>query len=359
MADEEIELALIIQARDLASRELGKLKSSISGVGDTIKRAFSGTKAAVREAFRGTADLVGDILKGEDLGSSLKQFAGGFIDVGAEAGVNLAAGLGTKLIAAIGGSALIASIGGALAAAGSAIGGLIAAAIPVGMALLPALIVAAIVAAVVFLITHPEVVGKVLEFAGDLVGWIIDGLIALPGLLLDFFGGAWQGVVDAVGPFVGSIVDFFLGIPGQLVNLGANIVSTIVGGLISLPGKVADVVREAFANLKIDVGPFHIRSTGITIDLPDLTGPANKRNGRYNEYVSHHAAGGWAGLNGPELSWLGEREPELVIPKSQLGGLGPSEVHTTVMLDGEVLLKQLDRRMYRNVRRQPSVSGIG
>lgn len=356
MADEEIELALIIQARDLASRELGKLKSSISGVGDTIKRAFSGTKAAVREAFRGTADLVGDILKGEDLGSSLKQFAGGFIDVGAEAGVNLAAGLGTKLIAAIGGSALIASIGGALAAAGSAIGGLIAAAIPVGMALLPALIVAAIVAAVVFLITHPEVVGKVLEFAGDLVGWIIDGLIALPGLLLDFFGAAWQGVVDAVGPFVGSIVDFFLGIPGQLVNLGANIVSTIVGGLISLPGKVADVVREAFANLKIDVGPFHITGRGITIDLPDITGGgSSKLVGKF----SQHAAGGWAGLNGPELSWLGEREPELVIPKSQLGGLGPSEVHTTVMLDGEVLLKQLDRRMYRNVRRQPSVSGIG
>src|SRR5439155_1692712 len=34
----------------------------------------------------------------------------------------------------------------------------------------------------------------------------------------------------------------------------------------------------------------------------------------------HHAAGGWAGLNGPELSWLGEQGPEYVISNHELAG---------------------------------------
>lgn len=33
----------------------------------------------------------------------------------------------------------------------------------------------------------------------------------------------------------------------------------------------------------------------------------------------HYQRGGWAGLRGPELAMLGEKEPELVIPKSKLG----------------------------------------
>jgi hypothetical protein len=35
-----------------------------------------------------------------------------------------------------------------------------------------------------------------------------------------------------------------------------------------------------------------------------------------------YATGGWAGLNGPELAWVGEREPELVTPLSKLQATG-------------------------------------
>jgi SLT domain-containing protein len=37
-----------------------------------------------------------------------------------------------------------------------------------------------------------------------------------------------------------------------------------------------------------------------------------------------YAAGGWAGLNGPELAWLGERGPEYVIPNAALGAVASS-----------------------------------
>lgn len=35
---------------------------------------------------------------------------------------------------------------------------------------------------------------------------------------------------------------------------------------------------------------------------------------------NHYAAGGWAGLHGPELAWLGERGPEYVVSNSSLQG---------------------------------------
>ena len=44
-----------------------------------------------------------------------------------------------------------------------------------------------------------------------------------------------------------------------------------------------------------------------------------------------YAAGGWAGLHGPEMAWLGERGPEYVIPNSSLrGGSGGGAVQTHV-----------------------------
>lgn len=37
-----------------------------------------------------------------------------------------------------------------------------------------------------------------------------------------------------------------------------------------------------------------------------------------NYYLGAHAEGGWAGLKGPEISLLGEKEPEMIIPLSKL-----------------------------------------
>lgn len=53
------------------------------------------------------------------------------------------------------------------------------------------------------------------------------------------------------------------------------------------------------------------------------------------------ASGGWAGLHGPELAWLGERGPEYVIPNAALsnsgGAAGPTQtVHVEIAVGGRV-----------------------
>jgi TP901 family phage tail tape measure protein len=50
--------------------------------------------------------------------------------------------------------------------------------------------------------------------------------------------------------------------------------------------------------------------------------------------IGGHASGGWVGLNGPELSWLGERGPEYVIPNNALrGGGGSDSGGTTIVVN--------------------------
>ena len=52
-----------------------------------------------------------------------------------------------------------------------------------------------------------------------------------------------------------------------------------------------------------------------------------------------YAAGGWAGLNGPELAWLGERGPEYVVPNQALrsgAGGGMQVVRLDVAIGGKV-----------------------
>jgi hypothetical protein len=287
------ELTLILQAKYLAQAELDKLKAGLTQVKDRVedvKTAAVGLRDKFRAAVEGstaeltrfgrrmrtiTGNLVSDLFSGQDLQSAFSN--AGIMGAGA-----LVESFGGKAVAAFTGSALIARIGAGLAVmaaatsafaatAGAAIGAFIAAAIPIGMALLPLLLVAAIVAAIVFLVNNPKIVGQVVDFA-------------------------------------------------------ASVIKAFIGALVSLPGKIADVIRSAFANIKIDIGPFHIRSTGVTIDLPSISTSGMTPEQAANYHLTgvvptHHAPGGWAGLAGPELSWLGERGPEFVVPNNRIGEL--------------------------------------
>ena len=254
-----------------------------------------------------------------DVGDQLKDLGPAFTLFGPTAGRALGAGLGglaglaaPALISGLAG--LLPLISGALGTLGSAAGGLIAAAIPIGMALLQALLIAALVAAVVFLINNPEIVGKIADFVGSVVSNIVKFLSGLAGALVDVFGKAFGAVVRGAPGFVGEVakfilllpfrildlqvklLEFFVGIftsvlgklpgfigdvvgflfsiPGRLVDLGGKIVGAIIDGMISLPGKLFDVVAGAFRNLRIDIGPFHISSSGVTIDLPKIDFPS-------------------------------------------------------------------------------------
>jgi hypothetical protein len=156
-----------------------------------------------------------------------------------------------------------------MTAAGGALGGLLAAAIPIGMALLPVILIAAIVAAIAFLIANPEITAKIGEFVGDL----LEGLAAFLGtvgqVILDAFttgfavlGQVLETALAALGTWVGEVVAFFLSIPeaiGRLIGdilgifgqIGATVlgavttfIGNVVGFYLSIPGRILGLVGQ-------------------------------------------------------------------------------------------------------------------
>ncbi len=352
------QLATALSKGDLAQFTIGMDEAA----GATDKAA-----ATIEGGFGNQAQLI------------LKNFGGALAEIGTNFG---------PLI--LGFSSLLPALTPIITAAGTAAGGLLAAAVPIGMALLPVLLVGALVAAVAFLIANPEIVGKIAEFVGSILGAIGDFLGTLgevfaaafaaavaavggavgqivafiggiPGKVAGFFVslvGQWIGlqvrvasivlglvgqvvgfvlaipaqivgligavagqfatlggqvvgivtgfigqvvgfylalpgriaglvgtivgffidlggrILSTVGTLVGQIVGFFLAIPGKVIGIGAEIVGGIIRGMASLPGQLLDTVVAAFRSIKIDIGPFHISSAGVTIDLPKIELPS-------------------------------------------------------------------------------------
>jgi hypothetical protein len=335
----EAELSLIIRAQDLAEAELDKVKAGLDGVATKARNVADKISSGFRSMSSKLSNAIGNSVENVVQGGSLDQVL--FI-AGAYMAGQLAEEFGLKFLERLASSALIQALVAPLAALGSAIGGLIAAAIPVGMALLPVLLVAALVAAVAFLIANPDIVAKIAAFAGDLIGSLIGFLASLPGKILDVIVGAFS--------FAGSIVAKVAGFVGDLIR-------GIIGGLVSLPGKIADVIGDAFRNLKLDIGPFHIRSTGVTIDLPNIaTGdPGHFVGGKGGGYIPKYAGGGWAGLHGPELALLGEHGPEYV---NRTGtGTGGGGGFTIAGVSERDILDMVDRGLYFRLQRAATGSG--
>ncbi len=352
------QLATALSKGDLAGFTIGMGEAA----GATDRAA-----ATIESGFGNQAQLV------------IKNFGGALAEIGTNFG---------PLI--LGFSALLPALTPIITTAGAALGGLLASAIPIGMALLPVLLIGALVAAVAFLIANPEIVGKIAEFVGSILGAIGDFLGTLgdvfatafgaavdavggavgqivgfiggiPGQVAGFFlalvqqwialqvqvasivlglvgqvvgfvlsipgkivgligavagqfatlGGQVIGIVtgfigsvvgfylalpgriaglvgtiagffidlggrilSTVGTFLGQVVGFFLAIPGKVIGIGAEIVGGIIRGMASLPGQLLDTVVNAFRSIKIDIGPFHISSAGVTIDLPKIELPS-------------------------------------------------------------------------------------
>lgn len=315
MTDRTQELTLLLRAKiagqgalDTISLGLDKVADKARGIGS----AFSGMGSALANGLGNATETLAS-------GGGLGQAAAG---LGVYMAGQLVENFGGNLIEKIGSSSLVAAITAPLAAVGSTIGGIIAAAIPIGMALLPFIIIGAIVAAIAVLIFNEDIRNKVFSFIGGVIDNIRKALSGLGATLLDLVGKGITFIATNIGPFVGGLV------------------KAIIDGLISLPGKIADVIRSAFANIRIDIGPFHIRSTGVTIDLPDISGGGT--GGMVTSaggHIPHHQAGGWVGLRGPELGIIGEREPELIIPKSRLGGSAtPVNIYIAGQMVASVLL---------------------
>jgi hypothetical protein len=296
MADRTQELTLLLKAKiagqgalDTMSLGLDKVAEKARGVGEDLGRMGSSLGA-------GLGNLTENLLTGQDFGTAATNL-GAFM--AGEMVQEFSGDLATKL----GSSTLIAGLAAPLASIGAGIGGLISAAIPIGMALLPVILIGAIIAAIAVLIFNEDIRNKVFAFIGGVIGNIGKALSGLGATLLDLVGKGITFIATNIGPFVGGLV------------------KAIIDGLISLPGKIADVIRSAFASIKIDIGPFHIRPTGVTIDLPKFeTGPATGAAAAHP--LPHSQGGGWVGLHGPEIRVVGEAGPEYVVPNHALGGRG-------------------------------------
>lgn len=349
MSVSEAVLRLVIEAENLAAGAVGDLGSSIGKVAEQavsgagrIKSAFSGIGTSLTA---GLGQAVEGLASGGDIGQVMAT-AGAFM-----AG-ELAQNFGEKALESLASNGLIAALTAPLAGLGTAMGGLISAAIPIGMALLPVILIAALVAAVAFLIANPEIVGKIVAFASDLVHNLIDALSGflskLPAVLGAAFGAAWSFIVNGVVPFIGQLVELWMSLPQRLLGLGASILGTIISGLAGLPGQVAGIIGDAFRSLRLDIGPFHITGSGVTVDLPHIDVP--------------HFAGGVTNFAGG-VALVGERGPELarlprgtdVIPNSALRrGGGGVPVVIPVVIDGREVARVVDARLYYMNQRAPS-----
>lgn len=316
------ELTLILKAQNLADVELGKIRAGLEKitttaqvVADDVAAAFKRIGSKIARQFGNVAQ---DILSGSSLEASLAA-------VGITAAGAMVEGLMEHLIPTLGARLAASSTFGpaiaAMTAGGTTLGSVLTGAIALGIAALPFVLAAAAVAALVYLATNPEARQKARAVALMILGKIGDGLRALPGAIAGFFTTAWTTVTTAIPGIITSIVDMFLGIPGKLIGMGAAIVKTIINAMVGLPGKIAEKIRQAFRNmLPINIGPFHITMSGVSIDLPDINTPG--RGFDRAQPGGGYAHGGWAGLNGPEIAMLGERGPEYVIPNHRLGSMG-------------------------------------
>ena len=274
MSVSEATVDLLFKASNLAGAAISDVTSQIKGIGSAGVAAAGKFATAFKGMGNALANSIGNSVEnlttGGDLGPTLLM-AGGYM-----AG-QLAEQFGGSLIERLASSGLVTALAAPLGVLGTAIGGIVAAAIPIGMAALPFILIGAIVAAIAVLIVNPEIRGKVFDFVGGLIGKIGDALGALAGLLADIipkaFGAAFKFVIDSVIPFIGKMIELWLTLPLKLAGLGFELVKTIVGGLAGLPGKIADIIGNAFRSLKLDIGPFHISGGGVTIDLPKIDIP--------------------------------------------------------------------------------------
>lgn len=343
MSTSQVTTELVYKARDLASGAIEGLTSSIDGMASKAAAGASRITGAFRSMGGALSNAIGNSVEG--------LASGGSIDAAlASAGIYMAGQMAEqfagRMLENIASSGLMAALAAPLGALGSAMGGLLAAAIPIGMALLPVLIVGAIVAAVVFLINNPDIVQKIIDFASGLVSTLVDAvsgfLSNLPTIMGDLFAAAWDFIINGVVPFIGKLVELWMSIPQRLLGLGASILGTIIDGLAGLPGKLMDIVGDAFRSLRLDIGPFHISASGVTVDLPNIDVP--------------HFASGVRNFGGG-LAIVGEVGPELVrLPRGsdvynhrQLaaaggGGGGPATI--VLQLDGRTVAKVTDRNLY-------------
>lgn len=214
-----------------------------------------------------------------------------------------------------------------------------------------------------FLIDHlPDIAAKLMEWGAAFVSWIgprIPQILAALGGFLARIGGWLIGTAApkllAMAANVGmslvqGFLKFIIGPPGLFEKIATFVTGTLIPGILTfgpkllsaagdiagkfvdgfikflgrLPGMVANVIRDAFRGLRIDVGPFHISGSGVTIDLPKIDLP-------------HFASGAESvPFTGPAVVHKGEMILPADLAARIRGGGGVSGSHAATVGGGDV-----------------------
>ena len=133
---------------------------------------------------------------------------------------------------------------------------------------------------------------------------------------------AFRGGSEAAKGFL----DILLGTQ-QFAQYGSTSFRT--GGLVGALQAFGQAAMETAKQIGIAIGQIQGFFAHPGVDTSPGWGfldPGNPRNIWNGDPLGvgkgGHAAGGWVGLNGPEISLLGERGPEYVVPNHALGGMG-------------------------------------
>lgn len=347
MSISQATIDLLFKAQNLTAGAVGDVVSTVGKVGTAGAAAASKFAGAFAGMGDKLANGIGNAVETLSSGGSVGEAAIGF---GVYMAGQMAESMAGHLLERLAESSLLAAVAAPLSALGTAMGGLMAAAVPIGIAALPFILIGALVAAIAVLIVNPEIRGKVIDFVAGLVGKIGDALRTGLGILADIipkaFGAAWSFVVENVPKVIGRLVDLWLKLPSMLLGLGGDILRTIIGGLASLPGAVARIIGDAFSSLHLDIGPFHISASGVRVDLPNIDLP--------------HFAAGVRGFGGG-LAVVGEKGPEIVrlprgadvFPNGQAPSSSGSQV-AGVTIQGiteRELVDMVERGMFFRLRR--------
>ena len=122
----------------------------------------------------------------------------------------------------------------------------------------------------------------------------------------------WSIIQSKVLPILGDLAGKIKDSIGRQFQVLGDVIHTITGKIGDFLGNIGHI-KDFFANLHLEFPKIKLPHFSIVGDF-SLNPPQVPHLD-----VKWYATGGIAGLHGPELIGVGEREPEAVIPLSQLG----------------------------------------
>lgn len=147
------------------------------------------------------------------------------------------------------------------------------------------------------------------------------------------------------------------GVVGALRGIG-DAFSALFSAIGSIPKAISDIdnaFRPLSDALNGIAGAANRAGQHLHDLLPPLTNLADFLFAGLPGYTPapQHAAGGWVGLNGPELGWLGERGPEYIVKNGDLGKMGGQPIIVNfnstwppTLAQGREILDFIDRGLY-------------